>query len=93
MWFPTTLDGETYERYRDHDERHFMMWDQLLREFLTEYRPEVDQSTALRTLVVMRQGGDESITAYIRRFDSVRSRYVGITLNEDTLRHFLSKVF
>ena len=23
VWFPTTLDGETYEWYRDHDEGHF----------------------------------------------------------------------
>ena len=36
----------------------------------------------------MGQGKDESITAYIKRFDSVRSLHVGITLNEDTLRHF-----
>ena len=93
VWFPTTLDGEAYEWYRDHDEGHFMTWDQLLREFLTEYRPEVDQSTALRTLAVMRQRWDESITVYIRRFDLVRSRYVGITLNEDTLRHFFIQGF
>ena len=41
VWFLTTLDGEAYEWYRDHDEGHFMTWDQLLREFLTNYRPEV----------------------------------------------------
>ena len=41
----------------------------------------------------MRQGGDESITAYIRWFDSVRFRYVGITLNEDTLRNFFIQGF
>ena len=55
--------------------------------------PEVDQSTALRTLAVMRQGKEESITAYIRRFDLVQSRYVGIALNEDTLRHFFIQGF
>ena len=41
----------------------------------------------------MRQGGDESITAYIRRFDLVRFIYVGIMLNEDTLRHFFIQGF
>ena len=30
VWFPTTLDGEAYEWYRDHDEGHFRTWDQLL---------------------------------------------------------------
>ena len=93
MWFPTTLDGETYEWYRDHDEGHFMTWDQLLREFLTEYRPAVDQSTTLRTLAVMRQGRDEEITTYIRWFDSVWSRYVGTTLNKNTLKQFFIQGF
>ena len=32
VWFPTTLDGEAYEWYQDHDAGHFMTWDQLLRE-------------------------------------------------------------
>ena len=93
MWFPTTLDGEAYKWYRDHDERHFGTWDQLLREFLTEYRPEVDQSTALGTLAIMKQGRDEGITAYIRRFDSVCSRYIGITLNEKTFRQVFIQGF
>ena len=88
VWFSTTLNGETYEWYRDHDVGHFMTWNQLLREFLIDYRPEVDQSTTLRTLVVMRLGRDEGITAYVRRLDSVCSRYVGIMLNEDTLEQF-----
>ena len=55
--------------------------------------PEVDQSTALRTLAVMRQGEEESITEYIRQFDSVRSRYVGVALNEETLRQFFIQGF
>ena len=93
VWFPTTLDGEAYEWYRDHNEGHFMTWDQLLRKFLTDYRLEVDQSTAKRTLAVTKQGRDEEINAYIRRFDLVCSGYVGTTLNEDTLKQFLSKVF
>ena len=70
-----------------------MTWDQLLRKFLTEYMPEVDQSMTLRTLAVMRQREDESITAYIRRFDLVRFRYVGVALNEETLRHFFIQGF
>ena len=70
-----------------------MTWDQLLREFLTEYAPEEDQSTALRTLAIMRQGEEESITAYIRRFEWVRSRYVGVALNEETLRQFFIQGF
>ena len=70
-----------------------MIWDQLQREFLTEYSLEVDQSTTLRTLAVMRQGRDEGITAYIRRFDSVCFRYVGITLNEETLGQFFIQGF
>ena len=37
VWFPTTLDGEAYEWYRDHDEGHFQTWDQLHREFLNEF--------------------------------------------------------
>ena len=41
----------------------------------------------------MRQGRDEGITAYIRRFDSVCSRYVGITLNEENLRQFFIQGF
>ena len=86
------MDGEAYEWYRDHDEGHFRTWDQLLTEFLKN-RPEVDHSMALKTLAVMRQGRDERNTTYIKRFDSVCSRYVGITLNEETLRHFFIQGF
>ena len=93
VWFPTTLDGEAYEWYRDHDGGHFMTWDQLLRELLTEYMSEVDQSTTLRTLAVMRQGEEEIVTAYIRQFDVVRSRYVSVALHEETLRHFFIQGF
>ena len=55
VWFPTNLDGEAYEWYRDHDEGHFRTWDQLQREFLNEFRPEVGQSMAFRVLITMRQ--------------------------------------
>ena len=70
-----------------------MTWDQLRREFLAEYRLEVDQSTALRTLAVMRQERYEKITAYIRWFDSECSQYVGTMLNEDTLKQFFIQGF
>ena len=86
VWFPTTLEGEAYEWYRDHNEGHFQTWDQLQREFLNEFRPEVGQSMAFRALVNMRQGRDEGISAYIRRFDWVCERYVGDLLNDDTLK-------
>ena len=93
VWFPTTSDGEAYEWYQDHDAGHFVTWDQLLREFLAEYVPEVDQSTTLRTLAVMRQGEEKNTTAYIRRFEWVRSRYVGVALNEEMLRQFFIQGF
>ena len=89
VWFPTTLDGDAYEWYRDHDEGHFRTCDQLLREILTEYRPEVGQSTVSSPLAAMREGREEEITAYIRRFDSVCSQYVGTMLNDDTLKQFI----
>ena len=41
VWFPTTLEGEAYEWYRDHAKGHFRGWEQLQREFLNEFRPEV----------------------------------------------------
>ena len=85
VWFPTTLDGEAYEWYRDHYEGHFRTWDQLQLEFLNEFRPEVDQSMAFRVLMTMRQGRDEEISAYIRKFDWVCARWVGDLLNDDIL--------
>jgi hypothetical protein len=36
VWFPTTLEGEAYEWYRDHAEGHFIGWEQMQREFLNE---------------------------------------------------------
>ena len=29
VWFPTTLEGEAYEWYRDHAEGHFRGWEQM----------------------------------------------------------------
>ena len=31
VWFPTTLEGEAYEWYRDHAADHFRKWEQLQR--------------------------------------------------------------
>ena len=93
VWFPTTLEGEAYEWYRDHAEGHFIGWEQLQREFLNEFRPEVGQSTALRALSSLKQGRKEEILAYIRRFDLVCTRFVGTMLNDDTLKQFFIQGF
>ena len=93
VWFPTTLEGEAYEWYRDHVEEYFKGWDQLQRELLNEFRPEVGQSTALRQLVSLKQGREEEILAYIRRFDLVCTWFVGTMLNDDTLKQFFIQGF
>ena len=93
VWFPTTLEGEAYEWYRDHVEGHSRGWKQLQREFLNEFRPEVDQNTALRALSSLKQGREEEISAYIRRFDLVCTRFVGTMLNDDTLKQFFIQGF
>ena len=93
VWFPTTLEGEAYEWYRDHVEGHFKRWEQLQREFLNEFRPEVGQSTALRAFSSLKQGREEEILAYIRRFDLVCTRFVGTMLNDDTLKQFFIQEF
>lgn len=56
------------------------------REFLNEFRPEVGQSTTLRALASLKQGRDVEIFAYIRRFDLLYTRFVGIMFNDDTLK-------
>ena len=93
VWFITTLEGETYEWYKDHDDGHFRAWDQLQRDFLNEFRPEVGQSMVFRALMNMKQGREEKISAYIRRFDWVCARYVGTLLNDDTLEQFFMQGF
>ena len=93
VWFPTTLEGEAYEWYRDHPEGHFRGWEQMQRDFLNEFRSEVGQSTALRALASLKQGRDEEISAYIRRFDLVCTRFVGTMLNDDTLKQFFIQGF
>ena len=88
VWFPTILEGEAYEWYKDHTEGYFRGWKQLQKEFLHEFRPEVGQSTALKTLASLKQGREEEILAYIRTFDLVCTRFVGTMLNDDTLKQF-----
>lgn len=55
--------------------------------------PEVGQNTTLRALASMRQGREEEISTFIRRFNSVCLRYVGTMLNNDTLKQFFIRWF
>ena len=48
VWFPITLECEAYEWYWDHPEGHSRGWEQMQRDFLNEFRPEVGH--ALRAL-------------------------------------------
>lgn len=57
-------------------------------EFLNEFRSKIGQSTALRALASLKQGRDKEISAYIRRFNLVCTRFVGTMLNDDTLKQF-----
>ena len=93
VWFPTTLEDETYEWYRDHAKGHFRGWEQLQRHFLNEFRPKVGQCTALRALASLKQNMEEEISAYIRTFDLVCTRFVGTMLNDDTLKQFFIQRF
>lgn len=93
VWFPTTLKDGAYEWYRNHNANTFATWNALQRAFLEEYRPDVDQSAALTTLASFRQGKEEDITSYIRRFELVVARYVGNFLADDTLKHFFIQGF
>ena len=63
------------------------------REFLNEFRPEVGHSTALRALASLKQGREEEILVYIRRFDLVCTRFVGMMLNDDTFKQFFIQGF
>ena len=58
------------------------------REFLNEFRPEVRESTTLRASATLKQGKEEEISAYIRRFDLVCTRFVGKMLNDNTSKQF-----
>ena len=93
VWFSTTLEGEAYKWYMDHAKGHFRMWNQLQQEFLNEFMPEVGQNTVLRALINVRQGKEEEIYTYIKRFDMVCARYVGLLLKDDTLKQFFIQGF
>ena len=63
------------------------------RKFLNEFRSEVGQSTTLRALASLKQSREEEISAYIRRFDLVCTRFVGTMFNDDTLKQFFIQGF
>ena len=78
---------------RDHAKGHSRGWKQVQREFLNDFRPEVGQSMTLRALSSLKQGREEEISAYIRRFDLLCTRFVGTMLNDDTLKQFFIQEF
>ena len=88
IWFPNTLVGTAYSWYRSHAAEFFVTWGQLQEAFLRYFRPETGQQQALAALNSLRRGSTEDITTYIRRFQIVKTRYVGDLLNNDTLRHY-----
>ena len=88
IWFPNTLMDSAYSWYRSHAPRTFTTWDQLQIAFLRQFRPETGQQQALAALTNTRQGPTEDITAYVRRFQAVCTRYVKILLNDSTIRHY-----
>lgn len=51
------------------------------------------QNTTLRALALLKHGLDENISAYIRRFDLVCTRFVGTMLNDDMLKQFFIQGF
>lgn len=93
VWFLTNLECEAYEWYMDHVEGHFRDMEQLKREILYEFRPEVGHSTALRALASMRHGREENILVHIRKCDLVCTRFVNTMLNDDTLKQFFIHKF
>ena len=93
VWFPNTLKDGAYAWYRNHAANTFADWNALQAAFLEEFQPEVGQSAALTALSSIRQGVEEDITAYIRRFEWVVDRFVGDLLDNDTLKHFFLQGF
>ena len=88
IWFSNTLMDSAYSWYRSHAPRTFTTWDQLQIAFLRQFRPEIGQQQALAALTNTRQGPTKDLTAYVRRFQAVCTRYVGILLNDSTIRHY-----
>ena len=93
VWFSSTLKDAAYEWYRNHPPNTFVNWDMLMAAFLEQFMPEVGQSNALTALAALRQGKNEEITTYIRRFELVVTRFVGALLTDDTLIHFFIQGF
>ncbi len=93
VWFPTTLDGSAYAWYRSHSAGTFASWQELQAVFLRQFRPEVGQQNALMALSNIRQGADEDITSYVRRFKVVCTMFVGQMLTDDTIRHYFIQGF
>ena len=93
VWFSTTLEGAAYEWYRSHAPGTFVDWPTLQTAFLRQFRPETGQQNALVALTEMRQGPTEGITEYIRRFNTVVTRFVGNHLTNDTIRYYFIQGF
>ena len=49
----------------------YSTWEQLQKEFLNDFRPEVGLSMTLRALATLRQKKEEENSVYIKRFDLV----------------------
>ena len=47
----------------------------------------------MRAFASLKQGREEEILAYIRRFDLVCTRFVGTIFNDDTLKRFFIQGF
>ena len=93
VWFSTTLKGSAYSWYRSHDPETFRDWNALQTSFLRQFRPETGQQNALVALTGMRQGPTEEISEYIRRFNTVVTRFVGNHLTEETIRYYFIQGF
>ena len=93
VWFSTTLEGQAYEWYRSHAPETFTHWPALQTAFLRQFRPETGQQSALVALTGMRQGPTEEILEYIRRFNTVITRFVGNHLTNETIRYYFIQGF
>ena len=93
VWFSTTLEGAAYEWYRSHAPGTFGDWPTMQTAFLRQFKPETGQQNALVALTEMRQGPTEGITEYIRRFNTVVTRFVGNHLTDDTIRYYFIQGF
>ena len=93
VWFSTTLEGAAYDWYRSHAPDTFADWPSLQTAFLRQFRPETGQQNALVALTGMRQGPTEEISEYIRRFNTVVTRFVGNHLTGETIRYYFIQGF